>query len=149
MIKYASKQIDSMKKAVISSGFDLDELIVYKCESCNTIVCTRPLSDPILNKGSQVFKLLSLDHIRTCDKPNIIVYGASEEYVNLSESLITKIQSKVGMYDKTYEQVLERSIYNSARILTKDEYDKYVYAELQTILDEVSEREQIEKIGVI
>ncbi len=49
------------------------------------------------------------------------------------------------MYDKTYEQVLERSIYNSARILTKDEYDKYVYAELQTILDEVSEREQLEK----
>jgi hypothetical protein len=138
--------IDEMKQAVIASGYDLDELLVYKCEHCKTIVTTRPLSNAFTG-GSQAFILLTLDHIRTCEDPRVHVYGSNQDYINLGGALVSKMQAKVGMYGKTYPQVLARSIYNSAILLLPDEYAEYMTADIKKVVDEVAEREHLPQLG--
>ena len=138
--------IEQMKHAVLESGYDLDELLVYKCEHCKTIVTTRSLKNAFIG-GSKAFLLLTLDHIRTCEKPLIHVYGSEQDYVDLSGELIEKMEGKVGMYGKTYPQILARSIYNSAKELTLDEYTEYVTNDIQTVMDDVSEREHLPALG--
>jgi len=138
--------IDEMKQAVIASGYDLDELLVYKCEHCKTIVTTRPLSNAFTG-GSQAFILLTLDHIRTCEDPRVHVYGSNQDYINLGGALVSKMQAKVGMYGKTYPQILARSIYNSVKELTPTEIYDYVTPDIQEVLDDVATREHLPQLG--